>query len=377
MWRKACLTVHLWVGLTLGLLAAISGLSGSAMVFGPELEERLYPHAWHAAPHAPDAKPVGMQAAVDVLRQAHPTSKLQIIRTPLHSDGVYEAWLDEGTLRVTIDPYSGQVLSSHHATQSLLGWMYFLHTELFSSERGEKIMGVGGIGLFVLSLTGIVVWWPRKGDWRAALSWRTRTARRPGYQLHRFLGWLASLFLCVISVSGVALVFPESATRVLESAFGKPQVEKPTSQAQQHVPDVSLDAAIASAQRALPGARVTRVTPPAKANAPIIVRLKFPEEIHPNGQSNVYLDRHSGRVLRADDARVAAQSQRLMNLRYPLHIGRWGGDFTRVLHFLVGLVPAVLYVTGLMMWGSRLRQRRKAQRLRQNRQEQVAPVEVA
>jgi uncharacterized iron-regulated membrane protein len=373
MWRKACLTVHLWVGLTLGLLAAISGLSGSAMVFGPELEAWLHPRAWHAAPHAPDAQPVGMQAVADVLRKAHPASKLQIIRTPLHANGVYEAWLDEGTLRVTVDPYSGQILSSHHATRSLLGWMYFLHTELFISERGAIIMGWSGIGLFVLSLTGIVVWWPRKGNRRAAFSWRTRTARRPGYQLHRFAGWLASLFLCIISVSGVALVFPEITTRVLESVFQKPQGEKPTSRAQQRVPDVSLDAAIASAQQALPGARVTRITPPSKANAPIIVRLRFPEEIHPNGQSNVYIDRHSGRVLRADDARVAARSQRLMNLPYPLHIGRWGGILSRVLHFLLGLVPAVLYVTGLMMWGSRLRRRRQAQ---QARRERAALVEV-
>lgn len=377
MWRKACLAVHLWVGLTLGLLAAISGLSGSAMVFGPELEARLHPHAWHAASHAPDAKPVGMQVAADALRRAHPTSELQFIRTPLHADGVYEAWLDDAALRVTIDPYSGQILSSHYATESLLGWMYFLHTELFISERGAVIMGWSGIGLFVLSLTGIVVWWPRKGDWRAALSWRTRTARRPGYRLHRFAGWLASLFLCVISVSGVALVFPEISTRVLESLFQKPQGARPQSQAQKSVPDVSLDAAIVSAQQALPGARVTRISPPMKANAPIVVRLKFPEEIHPYGQSNVYIDRHSGRVLRADDARVAAQSQRLMNLRYPLHIGRWGGDFTRALHFLVGLVPAVLYVTGLMMWGSRVRQRRNAQRLRQTRQEHAATVKVA
>jgi uncharacterized iron-regulated membrane protein len=87
----------LWVGLTLGLLAAISGLSGSAMVFGPDLEARLHPHAWHAGPHASEAKPVGMQKVADVLRQAHPASKLQIIRTPLHANGVYEAWLDEGT----------------------------------------------------------------------------------------------------------------------------------------------------------------------------------------------------------------------------------------------------------------------------------------
>src|SRR4028119_612115 len=99
MWRKACLTVHLWVGLTLGLLAAISGLSGSAMVFGPEIEARLHPHAWHAASHAPDAQPVGMQAAADALRLAHPTSELQFIRTPSHADGVYEAWLDEAALR--------------------------------------------------------------------------------------------------------------------------------------------------------------------------------------------------------------------------------------------------------------------------------------
>jgi uncharacterized iron-regulated membrane protein len=87
--------------------------------------------------------------------------------------------------------------------------MYFLHTELFISERGAIIMGWSGIGLFVLSLTGIVVWWPRKGQLACCLFSGAR-ARHDVPVISCIALRLAGIaFLCIISVSGVALVFPE------------------------------------------------------------------------------------------------------------------------------------------------------------------------
>jgi len=49
---------------------------------------------------------------------------------------------------------------------------------------------------------------------------------------------------------------------------------------------------------------------------------------------------------------------------YPLHFGTFGVDFTRILWIVIGLAPAILYVTGLLMWWNRsilpaLRRRRR------------------
>jgi uncharacterized iron-regulated membrane protein len=366
--RKVLLWVHLWLGLTLGAFTALLGLSGSAMVFSPQIEARLHPHKWQVAPQ--NAPYVPIAAIEKNLKQAHPQSKLQLIRLPQRPNDVYEAWLDKGELRVNLDPYSGEILGSQSAAESLHGWLFVLHTELFLGERGETISGVVGIGLFLLSATGIVLWWPRKGDWKAAFAYRSRAARRPGFNLHRFLGWLSCVFLLMLSLTGIALVFDDAAAKVAGGLFGTAPQEKPQSKYFEGARDISLDQATQIAQRTLPGAKLFRVVPAAKKDATIVVRLKFPEELHPNGMSNVHLDRYTGTALRVDDGRHPQGGARWMNLRYPLHIGRWGGVLSQALQVILGLMPAILYVTGLMMWWNRVQARRRAKLARQLRQKQ-------
>jgi uncharacterized iron-regulated membrane protein len=107
----------------------------------------------------------------------------------------------------------------------------------------------------------------------------------------------------------------------------------------------------------MPGGRLSRVTLPTKAGEVLNVRKQFPHETHPNGMSAVMVDPGTGKVLRADPDISASAAQRAMNVRYPLHIGRWGGLPSRVLHAALGLVPGVLLVTGLLMWRRRLARR--------------------
>ncbi|HET9449677.1 MAG TPA: PepSY domain-containing protein, partial [Aggregicoccus sp.] len=85
------------------------------------------------------------------------------------------------------------------------------------------------------------------------------------------------------------------------------------------------------------------------------VRRRFAEELHPNGTSAVTVDSGTGAVLRVEDARTAPLASRLLALRYPLHIGAWGGLPARLLALLTGLAPAALFLTGLFHWLARLR----------------------
>ncbi|NJL10222.1 MAG: PepSY domain-containing protein [Calothrix sp. SM1_7_51] len=35
---------------------------------------------------------------------------------------------------------------------------------------------------------------------------------------------------------------------------------------------------------------------------------------------------------------------------YPLHIGTYGGIYTRILYIILGLVPAFLFITGFVIF---------------------------
>lgn len=92
------------------------------------------------------------------------------------------------------------------------------------------------------------------------------------------------------------------------------------------------------------------------------MRFKQAAELHPNGRSIVYLDPQTWNIIRVEDALRAPLGTRVANLMYPLHVGRLGGVFTRVLLVFVGLVPALLFLTGLLMWRARLVATRRAER---------------
>jgi uncharacterized iron-regulated membrane protein len=96
------------------------------------------------------------------------------------------------------------------------------------------------------------------------------------------------------------------------------------------------------------------------------VRKKLVGDIHPNGSSNVYLDRYSGQVLRVENGFTAPVASQIINLLFPVHIGAFGGLTTRILYVFIGLTPTLLSITGLVLW--RRRQWRLAQRREVSRQ---------
>ncbi|MEH2286250.1 PepSY-associated TM helix domain-containing protein [Nostoc sp.] len=85
------------------------------------------------------------------------------------------------------------------------------------------------------------------------------------------------------------------------------------------------------------------------------IRYKFPQEIEDDGNSDVYLNQYSGKVLRVDNALKPSLGDRILNSFTPLHFGTFGGLPTRILYVFVGLAPLILFITGFVMWQYRKR----------------------
>jgi uncharacterized iron-regulated membrane protein len=80
--------------------------------------------------------------------------------------------------------------------------------------------------------------------------------------------------------------------------------------------------------------------------------------IRPGGEYRpmAWLDRYDARPLRVYDPARAPLGTRLTNVWLPpVHFGEVGGTPTRVLACAAGLVPAGLYVTGVLLWRRRRR----------------------
>ncbi|HYO73633.1 MAG TPA: PepSY-associated TM helix domain-containing protein, partial [Archangium sp.] len=145
--RRFLFQVHLSAGLLVGALLAVTGLTGSVLVFGEELERQLQPEVWGVVP-AGERVPVSRMLESVAASQggASPLS----LRMPQRPDAPVVAWMDaHGSRRVYVDPYSGAVLGVRSTGDSLVAMLRELHVSLLSGETGEAVVGASGGVLIV------------------------------------------------------------------------------------------------------------------------------------------------------------------------------------------------------------------------------------
>jgi uncharacterized iron-regulated membrane protein len=196
--RKAIFYTHLVLGLSIGLLVSITCLTGSLIVYKPEIESLMLGSVSHLVPTAARAT-VSLQSAYDAVKQSKPACK--IVQAYLHAEPDLAWSFDlnckpQGRVVVYLDKYRGNITGEDHFQGKWTQWLYDLHVRLLSGVTGETVNGFGALLLIVLASTGLVVWWPGVKHWRSGVwfEWRARW-RRKNYDVHRLTGFYASLLL--------------------------------------------------------------------------------------------------------------------------------------------------------------------------------------
>lgn len=356
--RKVVSKLHLYTGLAIGLLLILSGLTGSILVFREEIEALVYPELMNTVPR--DER-VTLQAVLETVQHAHPEDKPFFIRMPRTPEQTYLVKMNSAhDLFVYVNPYNGMILGEYRQEDTFIGWIALLHTELLSGERGKIILGVSALLLIGMSITGLILWWPRNGKFSPGfkIQWAARW-KRINFDIHRASGIYAVLFILLTAITGTSLVFNKTVISLINTITqSPPRAAPPLSDPRQAwMPKPALDMMLHQADYMLP-ATTTLITLPQKPGAPLVVRKKFVQELHPNGRSFVYFDQYSGKLLQVENALTASQGTRIFNILYPIHIGAIGGTPTRLLQVIIGLSPLILFTTGGVMWWNRRKMKR-------------------
>lgn len=360
---------HLWLGLGLGLLFVLLGLTGSALVFYVEIDAALNRGSIGAVHGpAPDWSSPVWDRALTTARERWPAG-----------DWSFEATGEGGAIPARYYPASQH--HGHHAEREmvwfsadgrellraapwggyLMSWLYELHMHLLAGETGRQIVGWSGVAMLVLLVSGIAAWWPR-GSWRKALAFKRHAAPiRRLRDLHKHFGLWSSPLLLILVGTGVLLALPDVKTQVIGATIATPDpVPAPHSTASTGR-QVSMAQALTAAHRALPDARLAFIDVPPAGDKPFRIRVQVPGDPHRRFPGSfVFVDQYSGRVLAVHDIRRGNAGTTVSVWVRTLHDGSVGGIPARILAALLGLVPAVLFGTGLLHW---LR-RRRAPRLR-------------
>jgi len=347
--------VHLWLGLSLGLLFAVLALTGSALVFYTGIDAALHPAIRAGkASRAPDThSPVWDRAlATGRARWHDPVGKWTLEVTgeggaiparyyPAsghghHADRIMVWFSPDGRRVVRAEPWGGYLMS----------WLYQLHMALLAGDVGGQVVGWSGAAMLLLLATGIVAWWPR-GRWRKAMAFKRDAAPiRRLRDLHKLAGLWGAAPLFVLAATGVLLALPAVTQALLRPAAVPAPVSSGSGAGR-----TSIVQAFAAANRALPDGRVVFVDVPAARDAPIRVRFQVSGDPHRRFPgSYVFVDQSSGRVLAVHDVRRAGPGTAAASWVRALHDGSVGGAATRVLAVAAGFLPAFLFLTGILHW---------------------------
>lgn len=356
MARRLLVQAHLWLGLIVGALWALQGLTGSALVFHREID-RLFLAPAAAGPIRP---------LDDLLARAQAAAGAPIDRIGIadaRGDLMSAAYSDAaGTHRaLLLDAANGNVVARREDeprtpfSGSASRWVYTLHEALLMGDRGETLVGVSGLLLLSATITGLWLGWPRRRAWRAAFAagrWRTAAAALFGW--HRLVGLLAGFAFLVTVPAGAWMIFQGDLRPKVAKAVPFRLPYKPAPGPVE--PRIDPGQALAAARVHFPEARFVRLTLPTPKAPTYTVRLRQEGETRAwSGVTAVTIDPATGRTLDIYDPLAAPAANRAADAAFSAHNGELAGLPGRFLIFMAGLALPTLWVTGVLAWARKRR----------------------
>jgi uncharacterized iron-regulated membrane protein len=346
MIRRTLFNLHLWTAMIAGAVLILLGVTGAILAFEEPIDHALNPGLFYVHAQGNELPP---SALLSLVRQNYPGKRATMLMFGKDPELSTMASVP-GVGSVYIDPYSGRIMGVRKTNKYFTQTVHQLHIRLLLGDTGSRIIGVAGLVLVFLTLSGIYLWWPLKRVTVAGgKSWR-----RFNFDLHHAAGFYSSVFLLILSITGVMVSFSDYTVPAMYKITHSESADEETESTP--IPNarpISPDQAIATALGTIPGTRLVSLMPPKGPTGSYRVALHFPEDRTPGGRSHVFIDQFSGSVLAFEGSRTAPGGTRLVNLNRALHTGDIGGLPTKILGCLASLSVIVQAFTGIVMWWKR------------------------
>ena len=401
--KKIFRKIHLWLSVPFGLIITLVCFSGAMLVFENEANEWFRRDLYYV--ETVKESPLSMDKLLEKVATTLPDS-VSVTGVSISSDPgrAYQVSLSKPRrASLYVDQYTGEVKGKSERSGFFM-FMFRMHRWLLDSMNpgnegifwGKMIVGVSTLLLVFVLISGIVIWWPRT---RKALKnslkiTATKGWRRFWYDLHVAGGMYALIFLLAMALTGLTWSFPWYRTAFYK-VFGV-EVQQRVAQGHEQKSDAQKRDTKLAAHRekkregneVRKGERSRRpennhsdmysVTSPFVYWQEIYDKLgrqnpEYKQISISSGTASVSFNRFGNQ--RASDRysfntdngeftetslyQHQDKSGKIRGWIYSVHVGNWGGMFTRILTFIAALLGAALPLTGYYLWIKRLIKVRK------------------
>lgn len=367
VWKSNVKLIHRWVGIFALALFGLSALTGVAIQWDSELTkfgtERDVWRSVTGCQRCPLAQAAERLAAhigddrfaIDIQSPEFEHTAMAATAARLDRSGADIA------RRFAIDPSSLAIRELTERPISLadriMAWTYQFHHSLLLGLFGTVIMWIAAFLLFIMPLTGLLLWWPMVRFKKGVFVTTPRIKGRAWYyDRHRIIGFYAVSPIVFLASTGFLLTLLE--------LFPRPAP----------VPGMPGGSAVALAEHKLrPGVTPVLAQDYAQALYPdlVPVRMQIERAQHRNtislvGQDGLRLTRvtvntQTGRPTAIDSPESGVVAWTVAMARV-LHNGSILGIVGRILNMLVAVVILFLAWSGFALWRARRSAKRKSSR---------------
>lgn len=401
--KKIFRKIHLWLSVPFGLIITLVCFSGAMLVFENEVNEWFRRDLYYV--ETVKESPLPMDKLLEKVATTLPDS-VSVTGVSISSDPgrAYQVSLSKPRrASLYVDQYTGEVKGKSERSGFFM-FMFRMHRWLLDSMNpgnegifwGKMIVGVSTLLLVFVLISGIVIWWPRT---RKALKnslkiTATKGWRRFWYDLHVAGGMYALIFLLAMALTGLTWSFPWYRTAFYK-VFGV-EVQQRVAQGHEQKSDAQKrdTKLVAHREKKREGNEVRKgersrrpennhsdmysVTSPFVYWQEIYDKLRrqnpeYKQISISSGTASVSFNRFGNQ--RASDRysfntdngeftetslyQHQDKSGKIRGWIYSVHVGNWGGMFTRILTFIAALLGTALPLTGYYLWIKRLIKVRK------------------
>lgn len=389
--------LHLWLGLISGIIVVIVSITGCIFTFQKEISGLIYKEELFVTPPSSNAKPLPIselkESAQEALGADQPINYITTY-TDRSKSWEFLAYKAGDPNAITfpesidyyesafVNPYTGKVTGKINYMNDFFVIVKYIHWSLYlSTKYGQPIVGWGTL-IFIISLiTGLIMWIPKR--WSKfeknkafKVKWRARW-KRLNYDLHNVLGFYTILIALILGLSGMLYSFQwfskaAYATATLSTeAPPFPSYTSKEQAAKQASPEaLPIDKALARSKQKFQGVTRYGISIPQTSKAPITVSAYNRHEVYYDYDA-AYFDQYSGKELGLSLYKDKNAGQKLLAMKYDIHVGAIGGIWGKIIAFLVSLVCASLPITGFIIWwGKKTKKKPKRKPLRQKRKKE-------
>ncbi len=355
--------IHLYIGLTSGLLVCFLGITGCILAFQSEIETLTQEYRFVEKQQKPYLNPsILKEKAAQLLpgKIAHsviyeqPGNAAQVSFYNVDPEYYYVAFMN---------PYNGELLKLKNMDDDFFRIVLDGHFYLWLPPNiGQPIVSYGTLLFVIMLITGLILWWPKKKNVRKQrftikLSSRWR---RLNYDLHSVLGFYALFLALILGLTGMSFGLQWVRSSVHWAFSGgeshKEYMQPPSVLTAANQSASAPDKIYAYMLKQHPNARLLEIHFPEDKTTSISANANYGEGTYWKTDFR-YFDQYTLKELSVNHSfgrlKDAGLADLVARMNYDIHIGAIGGLAGKIIAFLVSFLCASMPVTGFLIWYGR------------------------